>query len=78
METVGQLADHLVSRAPIDPPRCGGGRGGLPCRTFPRWGQGPVKRVLEIAAAGGHNVLLVGPGLGKSMLARRLPPSCPP
>ena len=42
-------------------------------------GQMHVKRALEIAAAGGHNVIMVGaPGSGKTMLARRLPTILPP
>ncbi|MBI5549919.1 MAG: YifB family Mg chelatase-like AAA ATPase [Desulfobacterales bacterium] len=42
-------------------------------------GQEHVKRALEIAAAGGHNLLMIGPpGAGKTMLARRLPSILPP
>lgn len=42
-------------------------------------GQEQVKRAFEIAAAGGHNIILVGsPGCGKSMMAKRLPTILPP
>ena len=72
----------MVAGRPTGSPRGAGSptRRAPECRTSPRSaGQQDAKRALEIAAAGGHNLLMVGPpGAGKTMLARRLPGILPP
>ncbi len=85
VETLGQLVEHLYGLALIAPFE----RESLALDRLPApgefidfadvKGQQHVKRTLEIAAAGNHNVRMVGPpGSGKSMLSRALPAILPP
>jgi magnesium chelatase family protein len=79
--TLLSLMNHLMGRGQIPRPqvqeRLSGSQAVLDMRDIK--GQETAKRALEITAAGGHNLLLIGPpGAGKSMLSARLPGLLPP
>lgn len=85
VENVTQVIDFFEGKGTLEPTVIDTREEFYKTLDFPEFdfadvkGQESIKRCMEIAAAGGHNIILIGPpGSGKTMLAKRLPSILPP